>query len=295
MTDFLKKFVKICQICQIFILLTSQSEFSKMFKKMPKILDNIYIYIYNGCRTSSDNSNMKENCMKTVGKFFAKKLASLMVLLLVLGLGIIWFRNSIFAWFQGTHKVQYEFVIKKFEAESKLVVAGAEVATTANQTFENNKLEEWPDWTEPITKLFVGREMSVDIPVQTEFKLVLEGIEQSDVHIQNNTLTFKQPVLVEVDSQQHGQIKISNNSNGLLDKAVDAFTSGQKAQEFLNEKSQEAIYKTSEEVLNDAERQEKVAAFAETALENLLNLNSEEKLEVEIEVSDLNFQIVDKK
>ena len=229
--------------------------------------------------------------MKTVGKFFAKKLASLLVLLLVLGIGIFWFRNSILAWFQGTHKVQYEFVIKKFEAESKLVVAGAEVATTANQTFENNKL----DWTEPITKLFVGREMSVDIPVQTEFKLVLEGIEQSDVHIQNNTLTFKKPVLVEVDSQQHGQIKISNNSNGLLDKAVDVFTSGQKAQEFLNDKSQEAIYKTSEEVLNDAGRQEKVAAFAETALENLLNLNSEEKLEVEIEVADLNFQIVDKK
>lgn len=162
-------------------------------------------------------------------------MASLLVLLLVLGIGIFWFRNSILAWFQGTHKVQYEFVIKKFEAESKLVVAGAEVDTTANHTFDNNSLQEWPDWTEPITKLFVGREMSVDIPVQTEFKLVLEGIGRSDVHIQNNTLTFKKPVLVEVDSQQHGEIKISNNSNGLLDKAVDVFTSGLKAQEFLNE------------------------------------------------------------
>ncbi|HEM5028791.1 MULTISPECIES: hypothetical protein [Streptococcus] len=233
--------------------------------------------------------------MKTVGKFFAKKLASLLVLLLVVGLGVFWFRNSIFAWFQGTHTAQYKFVIKKFEAESKLVVAGAEVDMTVPQSFDNNKLKEWPDWTEPITKLFVGREMSVDIPVQTEFKLVLEGIGQSDVQIQNNTLTFKKPVLVEVDSQQHGEIKISNNSNGIVDKAVDVFTSGQKAQEFLNDKSQEAIYKTSEEVLNDAKRQEKVAAFAETALENLLNLNSEEKLEVEIEVADLNFQIVDKK
>lgn len=218
-----------------------------------------------------------------------------MVLLLVVGLGVFWFRNSIFAWFQGTHTAQYKFVIKKFEAESKLVVAGAEVDMTVPQSFDNNKLKEWPDWTEPITKLFVGREMSVDIPVQTEFKLVLEGIGQSDVQIQNNTLTFKKPVLVEVDSQQHGEIKISNNSNGIVDKAVDVFTSGQKAQEFLNDKSQEAIYKTSEEVLNDAKRQEKVAAFAETALENLLNLNSEEKLEVEIEVADLNFQIVDKK
>ncbi len=108
--------------------------------------------------------------------------------MLVLGIGIFWFRNSILAWFQGTHKVQYEFVIKKFEAESKLVVAGAEVDTTANHTFDNNNLQEWPDWTEPITKLFVGREMSVEIPVQTEFKLVLEGISQSDFQIQNNKL-----------------------------------------------------------------------------------------------------------
>ncbi|HFI0914373.1 hypothetical protein ACTGWM_03610 [Streptococcus suis] len=97
--------------------------------------------------------------------------------------------------------------VGKFEAESKLVVAGAEVDTTANHTFDNNNLQEWPDWTEPITKLFVGREMSVEIPVQTEFKLVLKGISQSDVQIQNNNLTFKKPVLFEVDSQQHGEIK----------------------------------------------------------------------------------------
>ncbi len=101
-----------------------------------------------------------------------------------------------------------------------------------------------------------------------------------------------------MDSQQVGTVTLSKSSNGLVDKAVDVFTSGQKAQEaqeFLNEKSQEAIYKTSEEVLNDAERQEKVATYAETALENLLNLNSDEKLEVSIKVEDLDFQIVDPK
>lgn len=233
--------------------------------------------------------------MKTVGKFFAKKLASLLVVLLVLAIGVIWFRNSIFAWFRGTHRVQYEFVIKRFEQETKLIVAGADVETTANHTFENNKMKEWPDWTEPITKLFVGREMSVEIPVQTEFKLDLEGLTKDDIRIEDNTLTFKNFLTVEVDSQQHGEIKISNNSNGLIDKAVDVFTAGQKAQEFLSDKSQEAIYKTSEYVLNDAERQEMVVGFAENSLESLLNLNSDEKLEVDLSLDDLNFVIVDKK
>ena len=233
--------------------------------------------------------------MKTVGKFFAKKLASLLVVLLVLVIGVIWFRNSIFAWFRGTHTIQYEFVIKRFEQETKLIVAGADVETTANHTFENNKMKEWPDWTEPITKLFVGREMSVEIPVQTEFKLDLEGLTKDDIRIEDNTLTFKNSLTVEVDSQQHGEIKISNNSNGLIDKAVDVFTAGQKAQEFLSDKSQEAIYKTSEYVLNDAERQVKVVGFAENSLESLLNLNSDEKLEVDLFLDDLNFVIVDKK
>ncbi|HFI0442307.1 TPA: hypothetical protein ACGOY5_001369 [Streptococcus suis] len=233
--------------------------------------------------------------MKTVGKFFAKKVASLLVVLLVLAIGVIWFRNSIFAWFRGTHRVQYEFVIKRFEQETKLIVAGADVETTANHTFENNKMKEWPDWTEPITKLFVGREMSVEIPVQTEFKLDLEGLTKDDIRIEDNTLTFQNSLTVEVDSQQHGEIKISNNSNGLIDKAVDVFTAGQKAQEFLSDKSQEAIYKTSEYVLNDAERQEKVVGFAENSLESLLNLNSDEKLEVDLSLDDLNFVIVDKK
>ena len=174
-------------------------------------------------------------------------------------------------------------------------MAGADVETTANHTFENNKMKEWPDWTEPITKLFVGREMSVEIPVQTEFKLDLEGLTKDDIRIEDNTLTFKNFLTVEVDSQQHGEIKISNNSNGLIDKAVDVFTAGQKAQEFLSDKSQEAIYKTSEYVLNDAERQEMVVGFAENSLESLLNLNSDEKLEVDLSLDDLNFVIVDKK
>ncbi|MDG3131482.1 hypothetical protein MKL26_00400 [Streptococcus suis] len=99
---------------------------------------------------------IKEDNMKVIGKFLAKKVASLLVFLGILAIVMIVFRNSILSWFQGTHTVQYEFVIKKFESESKLVVAEAEVDTTAHHTFQNNELKEWPDWTEPITKIFVG-------------------------------------------------------------------------------------------------------------------------------------------
>ena len=63
--------------------------------------------------------------------------------------------------------------------------------------------------------------------------------------------------------------------------------------EFLEEKSQDAIYATSENVMNDMERREKVAKYAEEALENLLNLNSEQKIDVKINVENLTFINID--
>ena len=63
--------------------------------------------------------------------------------------------------------------------------------------------------------------------------------------------------------------------------------------EFLEEKSQDAIYATSEHVMNDMERREKVAKYAEEALENLLNLNSEQKIDVKIDVENLTFENID--
>lgn len=233
--------------------------------------------------------------MKTIWKFLANKVASILVLILVVFLGYSVVRNQFFGLFAGTHTAQHKFVIKRFSEENKLVVAEAEVVTTVSQTFENNELKSWPDWTQPITRFFVGREMTVDIPVQTEFKLVLKDVEQSDIDIRDNQLNFKVPLKVEVDSQQYGKISISNNSNGLLDKAVDVFTSGQKAQEFLNDKSQEAVYKISEDVLKDQERQEKVAQYASQALESLLNLTSDEELRVNLTVDDLDFVIIDER
>ena len=98
---------------------------------------------------------------------------------------------------------------------------------------------------------------------------------------------------VYVDSQKNGETTIKNSSSGLLDMGVDLITGSKKAMEFLEEKSQDAIYATSENVMNDMERREKVAKYAEEALENLLNLNSEQKIDVKIDVENLNFENID--
>ncbi|WP_260357087.1 hypothetical protein [Lactococcus cremoris] len=84
-------------------------------------------------------------------------------------------------------------------------------------------------------------------------------------------------MIVKVDSQQTGNSKISNASNGIIDKAVDLWTSGSKAQEFLGEQSQDSIYETSNFVMRDKGRQKKVAKYASEDLESLLNLNSDKR------------------
>lgn len=232
--------------------------------------------------------------MKTIGKYMAKKIASLLVLGLLLVGGFFWLKSQFPNWFAGTVTTQYQFVIKRFEKKSQLVVADAEVQTTVPKTFTNDKMQDWPKWTQKFTKILVGRDLVVDIPVKTEFKLQLEGVDENDVVIAENRLTFKKPLKVHVDSQSVGVPIIKSTSSGVVDKLVDAVTSSRKAQEFLLEKSQEAMYETSEHVLDDQGRQEKVAKFASQALENLLNLSSDEKLEVDLTVDDLEFVNIDK-
>lgn len=232
--------------------------------------------------------------MTAIGRAIMKQLVTLLVLVLLLAGGAYYFRETLKErFFGGSLEAKYELVIKRFARESQLIVAGAEVDTTATQVFTNDNFKDWPEWTQPLTKALVGRDLVVDIPVETEFKLQLEGLTKGDVAIEGNTLTFKTPLVVHVDSQPVGVPEIKHSGSGLVDKAVDFLTSGQKAQEFLAEKSQEALYKTSEEVLTDQNRQEKVAEFASQSLEDLLNLASDEKLEVELTVTDLEFVIVD--
>lgn len=97
----------------------------------------------------------------------------------------------------------------------------------------------------------------MEIPVKTEFKLELEGLDKDDILIENHVLTFKKPLTVYVDSQKNGETTIKSSSSGILDKGVDLITGSKKAMEFLEEKSQDVIYATSEKVMNNMERREK--------------------------------------
>ena len=47
--------------------------------------------------------------------------------------------------------------------------------------------------------------------------------------------------------------------------------------------------------MNNDERQKKVAKHSEEALENLLNLNSDQNIDVQINVDDLEFKNIDSK
>lgn len=248
--------------------------------KNMKALDNIYYILI--IRLQKENGVMK---MKKIGK------ATIVIVLGLVIVSVLYYtRNQ-----QKNHVSEnYSFVIKRFEKKSELVVADADVETNPKKTFQSKTLEEWPGWTKTITKFFRSRSLTLKIPVKTEFKLQLANLSKKDVTIKENVLTFNKPLTVNVDSQQNGKSKI-DSSAGLLDRVVDAFTAGKKAQEFLEENSQDTIYKTSDKVMNNKGRQEKVATYAEEALENLLNLNSDKKIDVKIKSSDLKFVNVDPK
>lgn len=231
--------------------------------------------------------------MKTLGKAIANKIALIIVLFILVVAG--WFALKYMNPFNGTTRSDYEFVLKTFSKKNELVVSEATTVNTADKVFTSKALQDWPDWTKPLTSIFIGRSMTLEIPVTTEFKLNLSDFTSEDLNIKNNILTLKKPLLVKTDSQQKGESTISNQSNGIIDKAVDLWTSGSKAQEFLNEKSQDSIYQTSEFLMNDKTLQKKVAQYAAEDLEDILNVNSEKKIEVRLSDKDLKFVNVDNK
>lgn len=229
--------------------------------------------------------------MKASGKSLAKKLAVVVTLLFFALVGFFWLQykksNEIMA--------EYRLVLNKFSKKSELVVTGATVNTTTNKKFNSDMTKNWPKWTRTFSDLLVSRKVILKIPVKTDFKLQVGQLSQKDISIQNNVLMFKKPLIVNVDSQQDGQLEIKKSSSGIVDKVTDLFTANKKSMEFLEEKSQDAIYQTSEKVTNSQGRQEKVAKYAEESLEKLLNLNSKKKIDVKIKPSDLKFVNVDPK
>lgn len=191
---------------------------------------------------------------------------------------------------------EYSYVIKKLSKKSELVVADAAIETSAKKEFTSDATKGWPTWTEPIVKTVVGRTIELKIPVKTEFKIVLEGITKDSVMIdKRNVLKFKKPLTVNVDSQIEGKIEILNSKSGIIDKTVDVLTAGQKAQEFFSEKSEDAVYSTSEHIINDSESINKVVKYAEEALEGILNVSSDNNIDVVLTKNDLVFVNVDPK
>ncbi len=98
-----------------------------------------------------------------------------------------------------------------------------------------------------------------------------------------------------MDSQIEGKIEILNSKSGIIDKTVDVVTAGQKAQEFFSEKSEDAVYSTSEHVMNDSKSINKVIKYAEEALEDILNVSSNKKIDVVLTNKDLVFVNIDPK
>ncbi len=193
-------------------------------------------------------------------------------------------------------KEEYSFVIKKLTQKTELVVTDAAVSTSAKKEFTSEKTKDWPAWTEPIVKSVVGRTIEMEIPIKTEFKIVLKDITNDDIIIDNrNNLKFKKPLTVNVDSQVEGEIKIINSKSGIIDKAVDVATSGKSAQEFFTEKTQDAVYSTSEHVIKDEKSIEKVIQHASQSLEDVLNISSDRKIHVELAKEDLVFVNIDPK
>ena len=193
-------------------------------------------------------------------------------------------------------KQEYSYVVKKFSKKSELVVADAAIQTSAKKTFTSDATKDWPTWTQPIVKAFVGRTIEMKIPVKTEFKIELMGLNKSDINIDKNyKLTFNKPLTVNVDSQIEGEIELINSSSGILDKAADVITSGKSSQDFFIEKSQDTVYSTSEFIIKDEESIKKVVKYSEEALENVLNLSSDKKIDVVLTEKDLVFVNVDPK
>ncbi|MFL0248094.1 hypothetical protein [Candidatus Clostridium stratigraminis] len=231
--------------------------------------------------------------MKTLGKALADKIATIIIIIIILIAGFFAVKHFIPNIFGATTSSQYNIPVEKITKESKLVVAEAESKTTAKHTFSNDEVNKWPDWSKGIMSIIVGRQVQVEVPIKTEFKLDLEGITKNDMTIKDNILTFNKPLTVEVDSQQDGNIKAINDA-GIIDRVIDAATAGATAQEFLSQKTQETIETTSDNVMNSKDSQEKVRKYAEEELENLLNLDSKDHINVSLKTSDLKFVNVDK-
>lgn len=228
--------------------------------------------------------------IKLVKALVRKVLLLIVLALLVLG-GIWYVKRDLFG---GSLQSNYGLVVKRLTKQRQLLVADATVETQAEKVFNADWTKDWPDWLAGLTDLLVSRKAQLRIPVKTEFKLELANIRQEDLVITNQEIRFKRPLIIYVDSQKIGEMTVENASTGLVDKVVDVVTGSQKALEFLEERSQELLDETSQSLLMDEIQREKVARFAQEALQEVLALDSDQPLKVVLTPSDLVFQNKDR-
>lgn len=94
---------------------------------------------------------------------------------------------------QWENTSEYDFVLKKFSKTNELVVSEATTINTTDKVFTSEVLKDWPHWTKPLTSIFVGRSVTLEIPVTTEFKLNLSNITSKDVTIKHDIISFNTP------------------------------------------------------------------------------------------------------
>lgn len=121
------------------------------------------------------------------------------------------------------------------------------------------------------------------------------NIGKDDIVIRDNVLSFKNPIVINVDSQVEGEIVILKSSSGIVDRAVDVFTSGRKAQEFFAEKSQRLVYETSNYVMSSDDINDKIVKYTKDEIESLINLATDKKIRVDIDRDDIILVNIDMK
>lgn len=114
--------------------------------------------------------------MKTLGKAIANKIALVLVLCILITIG--WLAVKQMNPFNGATKSEYDFVLTKFSKKKELVVSEATTKNTTDKVFTSKVLKNWPDWTKPLTSIFVGRSVTLEVPITTEFKLNLLMLPQ---------------------------------------------------------------------------------------------------------------------
>lgn len=231
--------------------------------------------------------------MKKLTKLKVKNTTLIVVTLstLFLGCNVLLSMNLL----KENTRSDYAYVLKEFVKKNKNIFPKSITVTKAEKYFSNADIKKWPVWLQTIISIFIGRDLSLQIPIETKFILDLSTLTSDDIIIQNNTLMFKKRITIKVSSQQFGSIKVIRTSNSFIDKFVDIGLSGSKVQKFFTNESLSIIHGTSDRLKDNKQIRKKVAKYISENLEKIINMSLKENLKIELEEDDLIFENIDNK